>query len=234
MRGNNRKQFVIGFMIFFVIIAVTMGKGFIKQEKQAKIEKARYEKMVNEEGKYKLTKDILEEDHDQYLKNTKEGDKIFKDIITAFAGAIILCLIYALVSMFDIASILPFKNKSLVTGVIIVTFGIMVLFCINFFEEVKFASKRDADNENAKYAFYELNIVSTRVETKTTTSGSGSDSHTTTTYYYYLQLDNGKEIHTNKTFFERANNKSGLYYGGMTEKGALFSLYPATEFELVD
>ncbi|SKA65631.1 hypothetical protein SAMN02745111_01150 [Eubacterium uniforme] len=234
MRGNNRKQFVIGFMIFFVIIAVTMGKAFIKQEKQAKIEKARYEKMVNEEGKYKLTKDVLEEDHDRYLEDAEEGEKIFKDLITAFAGAMILVLIYMFMNIFDFASIVPVKNKALVKAGALIILGVIVVFSANFFSEIFRVSKKSEGNKNAKYDFYELNVVSTHVETKTTTTGSGSDRRTTRTNYYYLDLEGNKEIKTNQMYYERAKDNPGLYYAGMTEKGALFSLYPATEFELVN
>ena len=231
MRGNA-KSFRIGFIIIIAIMMITMGRAFVLQEKQSKADAARYQKMVDEEGKYKLTKADLEEDHDRYVESAKEGWKLFKDLITALAGAIILFLIYGLMSVFDFASLFPTKNKSLVKGIALVIFGVIVVFSVNFFSEAIRLEGLNSKAEEAKYGFVELNIVSTRVETKRETRGTGKDRRTETRHYYYLQLDDEKEIKTNKTFFDRANNHPGIYYAGMTENGALFSLYPDTEFEL--
>ena len=114
----------------------------------------------------------------------------------------------------------------------VVGVGFMMIFGVNFFGRFNTLSKRSADVAKLDYKFYELNIKSRRVETKKETKRD-SDGHyrTTTYYYYYLTLEDDKETKVNKTIYDRAENP-GLYYCGATEKGSIFSIYPATEFEL--
>ena len=231
--NNDYRQFTFGIIIIFIIMFGIMGKEFVFEQKKNKADEERYEKMVNEEGKFKLTQKILDEDHEQYVKNAEHGAKVFKNLITAFAGGFILVVILFFMRIFDIKRLFPEKYANLVMWIMLAGFGFMVIFGVMFFGSINKASSKSGDVASLKYDFYKANVKSRRVEKKEHTSRD-SDGHmrTTTTYYYYLILDDDKEVQVSKIIYDRAENP-GLYYCGSTEKGGIFSIYPDTEFELV-
>ena len=65
-RRSEYRQFTFGLFAIFIILFGFMGKELISQEKKNKADVERYEKMVNEEGKFKLTQKILDEDRENY------------------------------------------------------------------------------------------------------------------------------------------------------------------------
>ena len=228
------KKFIAVILAPFIIVAAIMLIGYLKQEMRDKKEIARYEMLVDEEGKYKLTKDVLEEDYDRYLNGVKENEKFPRNIGIVIAGIVSLFLIFLLAIFLYIKFPFPDKKGIRVTGIALVIVGVIVVFNVNFLSELFRDSKEGSANiENTKYAFYELDIISARVEARRERSGSDDDSYTTN-YYYYLYTNNRGIIEINQMYYNRAKDKPGIYYAGMTEKGALFSLYPATEFELAN
>lgn len=231
-RRSEYRQFTFGLFAIFIILFGFMGKELISQEKKNKADVERYEKMVNEEGKFKLTQKILDEDHEQYVKDGEHGAEVFKFVISAFGGAFILILILSFMRALDVKKLFPPKYANIIMWIMLAGCGVMVVFGINFFTRVNAMSKRSEEIAKIGYKFYEMNVESRRVEKKEEYERD-ADGHTRTitNYYYYLTLEGNKEIQVKKLFYDRAE-EPGLYYCGATEKGNIFSMYPATEFEL--
>ena len=119
-RNNEYRPFTFGLIVIFIIILGIMGKELVLQEKSNKADDARYEKMVNEEGKLKLTQKILDEDHEQYVKKAEHGAEVFQRLITIFAGAFILVIISFFMRLFDIKRIFPDKYANIIMWFMVV------------------------------------------------------------------------------------------------------------------
>ena len=219
---------------FFLIFAIMLGimvVGFIKQEKDNKIETERYESMIQEGSRVELTDEILEYDHDKFVQDSVTGRKTFISLLICFASVIVL---FVVMYIFTLIMKGMEDGASPVLGVFLACF-LGVVFILASFSVVclkvivpKLVSSHPEDD---KYFFSELTLTDAQKEEKKEEVREGDHTETRTTVYYYLIEENGNRISTNKLLYSRYIGE-GIYYAGQTDKGAVFSLYPSEFFSL--
>ena len=90
--------FYIVFGLCFVLMVGIMVKGFLDQKADEKKQVERYESMLIEGGKATLTNEILEQDHDKFLKDAAEGKETFIKLLVCFGAVVVMFVIMAIFS----------------------------------------------------------------------------------------------------------------------------------------
>lgn len=218
---------VLGLLV--AVMTVIMVKGFIDQNKDEKQQIARYEELKTPGGKTLLTNEILEQDHDRYLRKAEESKRIFFTLFTCFG---LVAVVFILITGFTtVLNIIEDKGGSFAIPLVLF---LAMLFCIGSFGIIAMKmiipSLMYSDPSAEAYYFKELVLKDSLKKEETHESGSGESRTTTTTVYYLLYDVNGKEYSVNKILFDRFEGP-GKYYAGQTVGGNIFSLYSDQYFE---
>ena len=226
------KLYVAIFILIFIIMTGIMVVGLINQNKDEKVERARYEQMIKEGSKTVLTDAILEEDFSRYVEKSKEGMRTFVTLLACFAAVIIA---FVVMMIFNVILKGMEEGASSSHFIIMLACFIGAMFMIVSFliVAVKFLVPRfqNSNIEDEKYYFTEITLKDAEKREETETVKNGDSYSTETRVYYYLIKDNGEEISTNKLLYERFVGE-GIYYAGRTATGKIFSIYPDKYFEL--
>lgn len=228
------KVFVIVFLIVFFLIGGIMVKGMMDQQKKNIADNNKYTQMIHEGEKTKLTQEILDQDHAEYVESVKSNNNTFAIIGIAFIGLMVLLIVIftvqALIRKSQGASGLELIRYFIPVGCLAVFTILGIIIGVQFIAP----SMKNDKYEKESYKYVELNIKTTQVEEHKSThrrSGSSHGTTTTTTYTYFLITDDDQKIQVSKILYERFD-VPGIYYAGQTESGSVFSLYPDKYFEL--
>ena len=217
------------FALCFVIMLAIMVKGMLDQKADDKAQNERYEKMISAEGKTALTKEILEEDHDKYLKDASKSKRTFISLLVCF-GAVVLMFFLTMVFNLVLNSISGARKETLIIS--FVSFIVVMIMFVGFIVVVlkvivpKVASSAPEDEA---YAFSELVLSDSEMKKEYVETGSGDNRRTETRISYFLIEENGNKIEVKHLFYERFNGP-GVYYAGRTASGSVFSLYSGEYF----
>lgn len=216
--------------LFVVGMVLIMVKGLFDQKKDNEKKTSRYESMITEGGKTALTKDILEEDHDQYVKDANEAERTFLILAIGFLGVMVLVVIRLIFGL-----IIKHKTEgpSLSFTLTMVSF-IGVVFIFTFFVVIcfKFIAPKLASHDyaNEKYYFEEIKLADSKKKEEYVETNNGDTRTTEKRVYYYLVEENGTEHEVTKLLYDRFVG-AGVYYAGRTARGIIFSVYPDEYFE---
>lgn len=223
--------FYIVFGVCFVLMTGIMVKGFLDQKADDKKQVERYESMLKEGGKTTLTDEILEEDHDKYVKDAAKGKQTFITLLVCFGAVVVMFVIMAIFT--TVMRALQGRREEHVLVALITVISVMFIFVSVLIVTITYIVPKLAQSDPSEdvYAFARLNIEKTEEKREVVTTGSGDNRTTETRITYYLIEDNGRQHSVSKLMFERFVG-AGTYYAGMTDKGNIFSVYPGVYFEL--
>lgn len=228
-KGDSIKL-ILGTLVILLIAGGIWFKHDSNEKNISKARKERYEKMVDEEGKFKLTQKILDEDYDNFVSDIKREEKFSRELFAVFIVSLILVIILAFVHYFGLTNNIPEMVARLASWTMLAAFGTAFIFCVMFIFNGRFEDLIGRDVYNLKYDFYEVKIKAktTQTEHRTEKDDDGNVSKKTI-YTYQLILEDGS-IDVSKDIYDCVK-KFGEYYIGKTGKDDVFSVYPATEFE---
>ena len=219
------------FALCFIIMAVIMIIGYKDQKNDEKKETERYEKMINEGSRTVLTDKILEEDHDEFVKDADKSRRTFISLLVCF-GAVVLMFCITTIFNIILGRLEGGRREPFFISIVsFVMVMVVMLTCVLIALKVivpKFAS---SDQSNDHYSFKELKIKDTERKKEYIETGTGDSRTTETRITYFLIEENGNKIEVNKMFYDRFVGE-GIYYAGMTYRGSILSLYPGIYFEL--
>ena len=223
--------FYIVFGLCFVLMVGIMVKGFLDQKADEKKQVERYESMLIEGGKATLTNEILEQDHDKFLKDAAEGKETFIKLLVCFGAVVVMFVIMAIFS--SVMRALQARREEHVVAALITVIAVMFIFVSVLVVTITYIVPKLAQSDPSQdaYAFARLNIEKVEEKREQVTTGSGDNRSTETRITYYLIEDNGRKHSVTKVMFDRFVG-AGIYYAGMTDKGNIFSVYPGVYFEL--
>ncbi len=223
--------FYIVFGLCFVLMAGIMVKGFMDQKADEKKQVERYESMLKEGGKTLLTDEILEQDHDKFLKDAVKGKRTFITLLVCFGAVVVMFVIMAIFT--SVMRALQGRREEHVIAALITVIAVMFIFVSVLVVTITYIVPKftQSDPSGDAYAFAELNIEKVEEKRELVTTGSGDNRSTETRITYYLIEKNGTKHSVTKVMYDRFVG-AGTYYAGMTEKGNIFSVYPGVYFEL--
>lgn len=226
------KLYVAIFILIFVIMTGIMVVGLINQNKEEKVERARYEQMIKDGSKTVLTDAILEEDFSRYVEKSKEGMRTFVTLLACFA-AVILAFVVMMIFNVILKGMEEGASSSHFIIMLACFIGAMFMIVSFLIISVKFLVPRlqSFNPEEEKYYFTEIVLTNAERIEKQETVKDGDSYRTETRVYYYFYTENGEQISTDKLLYERYIGE-GIYYAGKTSRGNIFSLYPDKYFEL--
>lgn len=223
--------FYIVFAACFILMVGIMVKGLIDQNADEKEQKARYEKMINEGSKTKLTDKILEEDHEKFLQDAVKAKKTFITLSACFAGVALMFFVTAIST--NILKRLeggPQQPLAVTIVSVAVLLFIFITFTVTVFKVI-IPKLVKSDPSDDAYAFVELHLVDSEKKEEIVEHDDGDTKTTETRVTYFLIEEDGNKIEVNKLFYDRYEGP-GVYYAGRTSKGSVFSLYSGKYFEL--
>ena len=228
----DKIKLIVGALVIFIIVGGIRIKESAYEKKVFNDNEKRYEKLVNEEGKYKLTQKDLDEDHEIYVKDIKHVLRFHDILMVVFVALGILVMIMVFMQLTGLMGIFSEKNERIVTWLMIAGIGVVFAIGLLFNSTIRLKTLDIRFVPKYKYDYYELDVFSKneRIEITTSVDYDG-DVDTEKTHHYYLSYNSNKQIAVSKQIYDRVK-EYGVYYCGMTEKGDVFSIYPATEFEL--
>ena len=230
-KGDSIKL-ILGTLVILLIAGGIWYGNESSMEKSKKDYEERYEKMVDVEGKFKLTQKILDEDQQMYVDDIERVRNHAIKVVAIFAGSMILSLILVFVHKIGLTDNLPEICGKLASWIMILAFETVLIFGIIFIRNDRINEIMSSNISGLKYDFHEVNIKAKTTETehKTIVNHEKDEVREETKYYYHLILED-KQVDVNKDIYDRVD-KFGVYYLGMTQNDDVFSAYPATEFEL--
>lgn len=231
LKNTLGKIYCIIFGIIFIVMVGIMIKGYIDQQHDDEQQIVRYESLKSGEGRTLLTGEILEEDHDKYIRDVREGETTFIKLAICFGVVVAFFVIYSILNMvirgiegergpmFTISIVSTVSALVIITGVVIVVIKVIA---------PKFS---EYDPESEAYSFAELNLTDSEKKVEYVDSYNGDSKTTEERITYYLIEENGHKTEVNFILYGRYEGP-GVYYAGRTSGGNIFSLYPGKYFEL--
>lgn len=225
------KIFNIVFIVIFVVMAAIMIKGYFDQKKDDEQQISRYENMKPAEGKATLTEQILEEDHDKYIRDIAEGNSTFLKLIICF-GTVMLSFVVRAVLDMVLRGISGERGPAFAVAVIsaisvIAIFAVVALFAVN--RLIPGFNTKDLEEE--AYSFDAIELIDSDKIVEYVETSNGDSTTTEERITYFLIEESGNRIEVDHILYERYEGP-GVYYAGRTSGGNIFSLYPGKYFEL--
>ena len=219
------------FIFIFVVMVGIMVKGLIDQNKDEKLQTARYEQMISENGRTVLTDEILKEDYDKYVQDSEKSKKTFISLLICFGTVMVATVLLAIFSV--VLRGMEDPNGTTLVIALVTFIGVMMILAIAGVTTFNVIVPRlKADNPSSEtYAFYEIKYTDSERKEEKVEVKNGDSTSTETRVYYYLIEEGGDEVQVSKLLYERYCGP-GVYYVGRTSRGKILSIYPDKYFEL--